>query len=800
MPRSFFRLKKIIKWLFISGLFCAVLGIAAIAFFYYKLVPELPPVEALRDVPLQVPLRIYTSEKKLIAEYGEKRRIPLSIDETPLNLKNAFIAIEDDDFYSHNGVSLKGLMRAAYNLIKTGRKGQGGSTITMQVARNFFLTFEKTYLRKLNEIFLAIKIEQAFSKNNILELYLNKIYLGNRAYGIGAAAKIYYGKSVETLTLAEMAMIAGLPKAPSRYNPIVNPARALIRRNYILKRMYLLDMITEAEYEQAGSEPVSAFLRKTEPDVEAGYVAEMVRADIVAQYGEKAYTSGLNVYTSLVAKKQRAANQALRKSLIAYEKRNGYRGPAGKVDESVLISTEKLLEALKMYPGYGELLPAIVVDITETGASVFLPSAEVHEIKRENLAWARKNRDKAASYPATILANGDVIYTSPMLDGSLELTQIPVIEGALISLSSQDGAIQALVGGFDFSRSKFNRVIQARRQPGSGFKPFIYSAALDNGSTAATIFNDAPIVLKDSALEGDWRPENYSGKFYGPTRLREGLVKSRNLVSIRVLMSLGLRKAINYASRFGFEKRSMPKNLSLALGSGAVSPLQMATAYSIFSNGGYQISPYWINRVEGNNGQVLFRSNPVTVCQACETAASEKTVSLTEESESLLTPSANRVVEERNVYIMRSMLGDVIKRGTGRQALALKRGDLAGKTGTTNDQRDAWFNGFNDQVVTSVWVGYDDHQPLGPRETGARAALPMWIDYMRVALDGTADVKKQLPDGMTVVKINEKTGQALAPGEIGGRFETFRSEHAPEFKHQINGPAGRPVKRPEQLF
>ena len=800
MPGLFFRLKKIIKWLFILGLFCAVLGVGAIAYLYYKLVPELPPVEALRNVSLQVPLRIYTSEKKLIATFGEKRRIPLAIDETPLDLKNAFIAIEDDDFYSHNGVSLKGLMRAAYNLIKTGQKGQGGSTITMQVARNFFLTFEKTYLRKLNEIFLAIKIEQAFSKDNILELYLNKIYLGNRAYGIGAAAKIYYGKSVDALTLAEMAMIAGLPKAPSKYNPIVNPERALIRRDYILMRMHLLEMITEDDYRRAVSEPVSAFLRKIEPDVEAGYVAEMVRADVVAQFGDKAYTSGLNVYTSLVAKKQRAANQALRKALIAYEKRNGYRGPAGSVDESVLISTEKMLEALKAYPAYGELLPAIVVDVTETGVSVFLPSAEIHEIKRANLIWAGKNRDKTTNATEAILANGDVIYTSPMVDGSLELTQIPVIEGGLVSLSSRDGAIQALVGGFDFSRSKFNRVTQARRQPGSGFKPFIYSAALENGNTAATIFNDAPIVLKDSALEGDWRPENYSGKFYGPTRLREGLVKSRNLISIRVLMSLGLKKAINYASRFGFEKKSMPRNLSLALGSGAVSPLQMATAYSIFSNGGYQVAPYWINRIEGNNGQIIFDNRPLTVCPDCEGKAGKQPASIVEETESLLMPIANRVVDERNVYIVRSMLGDVIKRGTGRQALALKRGDLAGKTGTTNDQKDAWFNGFNDEVATSVWVGYDDHQPLGPRETGARAALPMWIDYMRVALDGTADIKKQLPDGMTVVRINEKTGQALAPGEVGGRFETFRSEHAPKTQHQNSGPIGRPAKQPERLF
>ena len=387
-----------------------------------------------------------------------------------------------------------------------------------------------------------------------------------------------------------------------------------------------------------------------------------------------------------------------------------------------------------------------------------------------------------------------------MVDGSLELTQIPVIEGGLVSLSSRDGAIEALVGGFDFSRSKFNRVTQARRQPGSGFKPFIYSAALENGNTAATIFNDAPIVLKDSALEGDWRPENYSGKFYGPTRLREGLVKSRNLISIRVLMSLGLKKTISYASRFGFEKKSMPKNLSLALGSGAVSPLQMATAYSIFSNGGYQVSPYWISRIEGNNGQIIFDNRPLTVCPECEGKVGEQPASTVEETESLLIPVANRVVDERNVYIVRSMLGDVIKRGTGRQALALKRGDLAGKTGTTNDQKDAWFNGFNDKVATSVWVGYDDHQPLGSRETGARAALPMWIDYMRVALDGTADIKKQLPDGMTVVRINEKTGQALAPGEVGGRFEIFRSEHVPKTQHQNSGAIGRPVKRPERLF
>ncbi|MCG8382602.1 MAG: penicillin-binding protein 1A [Gammaproteobacteria bacterium] len=790
------RFIRFLKWAILAGAVCVVLGIGGIYLLYQKLSPDLPPVEVLKDVKLQVPLRIFTADGKFMAEYGEKRRMPLAIEEIPKDLKNAFLAIEDDGFYDHRGVSLKGLFRAAYNLAKTGRKGQGGSTITMQVARNFFLTHEKTYLRKVNEILLALRIEQELNKDAIFELYLNKIYFGNRAYGVGAAAQAYYGKAINELTLAESAMIAGLPKAPSRYNPIADSERALIRRNYILKRMHLLGMIDHSSYEMAVKAPVTASQYRTAAEVEAGYVAEMARAEIYEKYGASAYTAGLNVFTTIDSRKQQAANQALRKGLIHYEYKNGYQGSVGKAPEAALISTEKLLEILEPYPHYGEMLPAVIVSHDEVGIAVFLPSAEVREIPRESLAWVLGDNANI-SEQQSVFSLGDVIYTSPTDGDHLNLIQLPSVEGALVSLSSDDGAVEALVGGFDFNRSKFNRATQSRRQPGSGFKPFIYSAALHRGDTAATVYNDAPIVLKDAILEGDWRPENYSGKFYGPTRLREGLVKSRNLVSIRVLMSLGLKDAIDYASRFGFEKESMPRNLSLALGSGAVSPLQMASAYAVFANGGYRVEPYWIKRVEDIEGKITFQANPVSVCHVCD-----DNLALSEQGEGMLSRHATRVIDQRNAFIMRSVLRDVIKRGTGQKALVLKRNDVAGKTGTTNDQRDAWFNGFNEQIVTSVWVGYDDHKPLGSRGTGAGAALPMWIDYMRIALQGSSEQQAALPNHMATVRISDQTGEALAPGESGGIFEIFRVENAPKIESQSFSGTGpnreSGYRRPEQ--
>ena len=766
----------------------------------------------------------------------------MNFEKIPRNLVDAVVAVEDDQFWNHAGVDLYALMAAAYEVVTTGRKTRGGSTITMQVARNFFLSPEQTYTRKFNEILLALKIERELSKEKIMELYLNKIFLGHRAYGISAASQVYYDKKLADLTLAQSAMIAGLPKAPSKYNPVSNPERALIRRNYILGRMRILDYISEEELQLALDEPISAELHRARVAAEAQYVAEQVRAQLFEEYGEEVYQSGLKVYTTIDGELQAEANRALRRALLDYNRRHGYRGVIDNIDLS-LVEEDPFEEDLVTDNRVGGLRKGIVTEIVEadpgksadgsdaTPASATLLISTFEQVSvpfKEGIDWAAAFIDEDNQGPkpnrvADVLKLGDVVWLENRDDRWL-LADVPSVEGALISLDPANGGIEAMVGGFDYFKNKFNRATQARRQPGSNFKPFIYSAALEKGYTAATVINDAPVVFDDDSLEATWRPENYSGKFYGPTRMREALIKSRNLVSIRVLQSIGLRFATNYIQRFGFDREHMPYDLSLALGSGTFSPLQVARGYAVFSNGGYLIDPYLVERVESGNDEVIYQARPRTVCQGCEAedldtlAALEKADAEAAEtasegesvSETAAMPTSDearamgamtgleeviedesapryapRVITAQNAFIMRSIMREVVQRGTAVRAKALKRKDIGGKTGTTNDQVDAWFSGYNDQVVTTTWVGFDNQRSMGRRETGGRASLPMWIDYMRVALDGMPENLQEQPEGLVTVRIDAETGKRADVGTAKSLFEVFRVENAPEQKSVV---------------
>ncbi|MEW8120170.1 MAG: penicillin-binding protein 1A [Candidatus Thiodiazotropha endolucinida] len=796
--KSFYRLLRYLVY-FLFGL--SLIGAVTLFGAYLYLEPKLPSIETLKDVRLQVPLRIYSNDHLLIAEFGEKRREPLDFDQIPPIMINAFLAAEDDRFFQHPGVDYQGIIRAALQLLLTGERRQGGSTITMQVARNFFLSSKKTYTRKLNEIFLALKIERMLSKEEILKLYLNKIYLGHRSYGVGAAALVYYGRPVEKLELSEIAMIAGLPKAPSRYNPISDPARALVRRNYVLGRMRELNYISQFEYDTAKAAPITAKLHTTPSEVEAPYVAEMARAEAVSRFGQDAYTSGYSITTTIDSHLQSAANHALRQAIQSYDKRHGYRGVAGHYDIADIEEDIELIALLEELPEVTSMKKAIVTAIGEQSAEVLTAQGEQLTLDWPGLSWASAYVDhdikkKAPKQTHEVLSVGDLIYlyheTPEEGDPYWRLAQIPAAAGALISVSPHNGSIMALVGGYDFYLSKFNRVTQAKRQPGSGFKPFIYSAALEADFTPATLINDAPVVFEDDGLEAVWRPENYSGKFFGPTRLRYALTHSRNLVSIRLLRKIGIKHAITYATRFGFDKNDLPQDLSLALGSGSVTPLAMAAGYSVLANGGFYVAPHVIDSIRDDQGNVLYQANPIQVCdesmqQLTEDASqhAEETIPLESEiadgeTASVIPRCAKRAITEQNQYLMHSMLRDVIQRGTARKARSLGRMDIAGKTGTTNDQRDAWFNGFNHYLVTTTWLGFDNVEPLGRGEVGGRAALPAWIDYMRVALNGIKEVIPDMPPKMVTMRIDVDTGQPVGVGNANAIFEVFEIDNAPK--------------------
>ena len=784
----------------------AVLAVAiAAGGGYLYLAPKLPSAETLRDVRLQVPLRVYTRGHKLLAEFGEKRRTPLRLDEVPERLIQAFLAGEDDRFFEHPGVDWQGLTRAVLYLIRTGEKGPGGSTITMQVARNFFLSREKTYIRKLNEILLALKIEREFTKDEILELYVNKIFLGQRAYGVGAAAQVYYGRPVTELGLAQLAMIAGLPKAPSRFNPVANPEQAVVRRTYVLRRMLELGYIERGEHDEARDAPVTAKVHGLAIEVEAPYVAEMVRAHMEETHGDDVYTAGYKVYTTIDGRLQRAADAALRQSLLEYDARHGFRGSERHVAAGEEAGPPD--KALEDIADVGGLVPAVITSVDESTAVAWARNVGPVDIAFESMDWARSyidenHRGDPPKGADAALKAGDVIRVR-LTENGWSFAQLPKVEGALVSLDPNDGSIVALTGGFDFYRSKFNRATQAERQPGSSFKPFIYSAALEYGYTPASIINDAPVVFEDPSLKSAWRPENYGGKFFGPTLLRTALYKSRNLVSIRLLREIGIDFALEHIARFGIDVESLPRGLSLALGSGALTPLEVASAYGVLANGGYAVEPYFIERVLDGDDSLLVAADPLVVCRDCgdeEVMAVSAPAAPADGEGAGSAPSAEagadagtespagspgserrapRVLEARNAWLMYSLMRDVIRRGTGRKARVLERDDLAGKTGTTNDQYDAWFSGFSPDLVATAWIGFDEFRPLGRRETGASAALPMWIAYMREALRGTQPRIPEPPEGIVTVRIDPETGDRAGASHEGAVFESFRKERIP---------------------
>ena len=750
-------------WSLISLSFVATCFMA-VGFLYLS--QQLPDVDSLKDVELQVPLQIYTKDGKLIQEYGEKRRIPLTYEQIPSTLIHALLVTEDQRFFEHAGVDIFGLGRAALKMIQTGTKSQGGSTITMQVARNFFLDRKKTFLRKFNEILLAMKIDRELSKEKILELYLNKIYLGNRAYGVGAAAQIYYGKSLSELTIAELAMIAGLPQAPSAHNPIANPKAALKRRNHVLARLYEEGFINLSQYQSATVEPIHASYHGPKIDVPAPYVAEMIRQSLYAHFGESAYSQGIRVYTSIHSDLQLAANALVEQHLLNYERRHGYRGPVKRISVNGQNNTQ-LLNQIKELDIINDLIPAIVTEVHSQSVDVLLKNQQKIVIPWSGLSWAKpalKNgwTGRSPQTANTILKPGDVIYVRLLAQQNWQLSQIPDVEAALISLDPQNGAIEALVGGFNFQKSKFNRVTQSQRQPGSSFKPFIYAAALNKGYSLASIVNDAPIVIADPN-QPVWRPHNDNNTFNGPTRVREALALSRNLVSIRLLDDIGIDYAIQFVTRFGFQKKQLPHALSLALGSLSVSPLELTNAYAVIANGGFHIEPYLIDHVTSRHGETLLLANPTVVCQPFESKLANANC-------------AQEVIPADLAFLIHSGLQSVIETGTAKAAKILGRHDLAGKTGTTNEQVDAWFAGFHPQLVTTTWFGYDTPHPL--HEYGATLALPLWIDYMKVALKNIPEVDIKAPPSIVSLSINPETGLRVnqhTPGSI----EEYFSEKTP---------------------
>jgi len=767
------------------AVFCALLLSISGAFLYLS--PNLPSVDSLRSIQLQIPLRVYSADDKLIAEFGEMRRSPIRFDDIPQAFIHALLAAEDDNFANHYGVDITGLMRAATQLLKSGQIQTGGSTITMQVAKNYFLTSERSFSRKINEILLALQIERELSKNEILELYVNKIYLGNRAYGIEAAAQVYYGKPISELSVAQLAMIAGLPKAPSAFNPLVNPARSKERRDWILGRMYRLGSLDESSYRQALTEPETARYHGATPELDASYIAEMARAEMVGRFGSAAYTDGFRVYTTVSSERQIAANNALNSGLIEYDQRHGYRGPEANLANA---PRDTWLQELAKYRSLSGLQPAAVTQVETSGILVITRDGQEHTVSWDSMKWARpylgiNSMGPRPQRPADVVKVGDVVRIR-WQDEAAVFSQVPQAQAALVSLDPEDGSIEALAGGFSFGQSNYNRAIQAKRQPGSSFKPFIYSAALDAGYTAASLVNDSPIVFVEQGMDRIWRPKNDNNTFLGPIRMREALYKSRNLVSIRLLQTMGVDYTINYITRFGFNAQDLPRNLSLALGTATLTPMEIATGWTTFANGGYKIEPYLIQRIEDREGNLLFEANPARVPPR-ETQTADVEVHPVQSNPDVAdgeqTPAAphfaEQVLDERTAYIMTSMLQDVIKRGTGRRALALGRDDIAGKTGTTNDSIDSWFSGYNADLVTTVWAGFDQPQSLGRNEYGGTVALPIWMNYMGAVLKDMPEHPPAEPDGLLKLRIDPVSGRAATPSTPDAYFEVFKSEDSP---------------------
>lgn len=817
-----------------------VAGTAAAGYYYLE--PGLPSAEAIREVKLQTPLRIYSRDGRLMAQLGEQWRRPVSFDEIPDVVVKAFLAAEDDRFFEHPGFDYQGILRAAINLALTGNRSQGGSTITQQLARAYFLTPERSFVRKARELILALRIEQEFSKPEILSLYLNKIFLGQRAYGIATAAQVYFGKQLDELSLAEAATLAGIPKAPSLLNPINGPERTLQRRSYVLGRMHHLGQIDEEQYRKALETPLESHFHGAKIELEAPHVAEMVRSEMLKRFGPDAYIDGYTVVTTIDSRLQQAANTAVMTALLEYDRRHGYRGPLARDVLTSLPATpaadraEALQKLLGDFPNTPPLRSAVVLSLNpDNSARVFIRDLGEVLIPWEGLRWRRYLSDAARGPLPTrvseLLAAGDVIQLLRTTDQGWLLSQRPAVEGALVALDPADGATVALVGGFDFRSSKFNRAVQARRQPGSAFKPFIFSAGLEHGFTPASLINDAPLVFADGGADGAWRPENYSRVFNGPTRMREALVRSLNLCSVRILRDTGIDTAVKYIQAFGFDDAALPPNLSLALGSGGVSPWDMAAGYAIFANGGHRVEHHVIDRVLDAQDTEVFATNPQRSCRDCE-APSNPDLGITavaggdwnaqvfaleddgwqtgyamgtsiadrpdevpayDNVEAMIrhaeswrphleeTPAffndqhlAPQVIPADNAFLVYDMMRDVIRRGTGQRARDLGRGDIAGKTGTSNDRRDAWFSGLNGALVATAWIGFDQERSLGPREEGGRTALPMWKYFMARALHHTEEQPVVQPPGLVSARISPQTGQLASVDDYGGIFEYFR--------------------------
>ncbi len=844
--------------LFLLGiaLSLALVGVAAVTGAYYYFKPGLPSAETMRDVQLQTPLRIYSRDGRLLDQIGEKRRTPVEYEEIPEHVIQAFLAAEDDRFFEHPGFDYQGIIRATANLVLTGSRSQGGSTITQQLARVYFLTRERSFIRKAKELILAMQIEREFSKEEILALYLNKIFLGQRAYGVGAAAEVYFGKPLQQLSIAEAATIAGLPKAPSALNPVTDIDRATERRAYVLRRMLELNHISADDYEQALETPMMSRLHGPRVALRARYVAEMVRADIFKRFGDEAYTAGYKVVTTIDGRLQNSATTSLRSALLEYDRRHGYRGP---VAQNALAQVDPQLEpedrerilsrVIAQYPNYRDLHTAVVLSTNpgDNSAEVFIRGRGYAQLAWDVLKWPRYINDNTiGDEPASVdelVKAGDVVQLLYSKDKGWLLGQLPEAQAAFVAIDPHDGAIVALTGGFDFAASKFNRAVQSRRQPGSSFKPFIYSAALAHGFTPSTVVNDAPVVFEDEKLEETWRPENYSRSFNGPTRLREALVRSLNLVSVRILLGTGIAKAADYISGFGLPDSALPRDSSLALGSGGAAPLDVAAGYATFASGGFRTEPYLIERILNGEDEIVFSAAPVVVCEECALEGEDREAALKAvremnrasdelgqaraqilpnavppgpgdevpdypDLEAMIRhaeswrPTANdaprfvrgyvkpaeRVVSATNAYLIYDMMRDVIRRGTGRRARDLGRNDIAGKTGTSNDRRDAWFSGFNGDLVATAWVGFDQERSLGAGEEGSRTALPMWKYFMSDALAQAPNASISRPRGIVSVRIDPESGLVAPAGYAGAIFEIFEEGHLPERMTEDSGP------------
>ena len=748
------------RWWFypaLAALALVLVPILLLLFVAMVTYPTLPSLEALTDYRPKIPLRIYSAEGTLLGEFGEERRALVKSNEVPELMKKAILAAEDDRFYEHGGIDYIGVLRAAYSNFTSGGVKQGASTITMQVARNFFLTNEKILSRKFNEVLLALKIEHNLSKDEILQLYINHIYLGQRAYGFAAAAQVYFGKNLGQLSIAEIAMLAGLPKAPSAYNPVVNPERAKLRQTYVLRRMHELGYIDAQQQLAADKEQLFVRHGQQEFSVRAGYLAEMVRQVVYERYQEDAYSQGIKVYTTIRQQDQAAAYAALRKGVLDYDQRHGYRGPEGYIDLKKNSTVEYLEDALQGVTDNDDLIPAVIQQINPKMIRAYGKGGQLVEISGEGLKIAQANQsDKIALNRR--LRVGSLIRVRKDEKGSWKITQLPQVEAAFVSGNPADGAIYALVGGFDFNRNQFNHVSQAWRQPGSSFKPFIYSAALEKGFTPASVINDAPLTDAPLIFENGetnnevWQPKNFDGTFEGPMRMRQALAKSKNLVSVRILQAITPQYAQDYVTKFGFEAAKHPPYLTMALGAGSVTAMQMLAGYSTFANGGFRITPYFIQRIEDADGKVLDKAAPVVAGE-----------------------TADQVLDVRNAYTMVSMLQGVVRHGTAIRAMELGRQDLAGKTGTTSDAMDAWFCGFQPTLAAVAWIGFDNPRSLGEKETGGGAALPIWMDYMKAMLKDVPEAVYNMPENMIAARINNDGLR----DENGDLIEYFYQENLP---------------------